>query len=470
MTATTETATPVSGGNADLVPGSTVGEYRIEAKIGEGGFGAVYRATHPMIGKSAAVKVLSSTFSAHEELAARFVNEARAVNRINHANIVDIFAFGTLPDGRLYFVMELLEGEPLDTLLDRVGRLSFEDALPVLRGVASAVDAAHEAGIVHRDLKPENVFLSREARGGYKVKLLDFGIAKVSGGGAGEGHRTKTGEILGSPYYMSPEQARGQPIDARTDVYSFGAMIHRVLTGAVPFMGNSTIDIVLAHVTQPPPPMSQVNPAVPASLDGHVLRMLAKSAHDRPKSLGAALDGLEAEAKASGLDTSKPPSSLALPVFASEPTLHQRTPNIASPVAFAATDVSAVTPAPVPAFVAPPSRSRTPLIVAGIGALLVLGVGLSFALKTSTTTPTTSAAALSAVPVSSASAAAPVSASATASAVAAELPSATAPAVSVTVAPTVSPAATSADAPPKVRTIPKSRPKTTISPDLDRPP
>src|SRR5688500_14886783 len=143
----------------DLHPGDTVGEYRIEEKIGEGGFGAVYRALHPVIGKHGAVKVLGRQFSANAAMVSRFIAEARAVNQIRHRNIVDIFSFGALPDGRQYYIMEMLEGMPFDKYLDKQKRLSLAQALPVLRGVARALDAAHGTGILHRDLKPENVFL-----------------------------------------------------------------------------------------------------------------------------------------------------------------------------------------------------------------------------------------------------------------------------------------------------------------------
>jgi eukaryotic-like serine/threonine-protein kinase len=499
MTASSETPTSEGHVSGDLTEGFVVGEYQIEAKIGEGGFGAVYRATHPMIGKSAAVKVLSSAFSANRELSARFVNEARAVNRINHGNIVDIFAFGTLPDGRLYFVMELLEGEPFDAVLDRVAYVPFEEALPIFRAVASALDAAHEAGIVHRDLKPENVFLSREARGGFKVKLLDFGIAKVAGGGGADAHRTKTGEILGSPYYMSPEQARGQAVDHRTDVYSFGAMIHRTLTGDVPFSGNSTIDIVLAHVTSPPPPMSTVNPAVHEALDRPVLAMLAKKPDERPGSLTAALDALVAAANAVGLDTSRDTSTLSLRSGADSAAATGSLRRIsANTTAFAATDVSAVVSAPASAPTSVPetlaSNGQTPenttgsgsnaapagksrVIPAIVGAVLVGAVVAgAFALGRSKPADEQQPHPASDL-VSVQSTSAPQASASVGSTPTTGL-SASASA-SAAVAPVIAPASISAAAAtPPVRAVPtvtKQRPPprhtaSPISPDLDRPP
>lgn len=508
MTASSETASSDGLVSGDLTEGFVVGEYQIEAKIGEGGFGAVYRATHPMIGKSAAVKVLSSAFSANRELSARFVNEARAVNRIKHGNIVDIFSFGTLPDGRLYFVMELLEGEAFDTVLDRVGYLPFEEALPIFRAVASAMDAAHEAGIVHRDLKPENVFLAQEARGSFKVKVLDFGIAKVAGGGGSDAHRTKTGEILGSPYYMSPEQARGQSVDSRTDVYSFGAMIHRTLTGDVPFNGNSTIDIVLAHVTSPPPPMSSVNALVPTALDGPVIAMLAKTPGERPASLSAALDVLVIAAAAAGLDTTRDTSAISLRTGGAG-SLREggATPRriTADTAAFAATDVSAVVPAPGASAISGPATLVSPdgtdtgnrsaddgptkksrAIPAAIALVLVGAIGGgAFLLGRSghdDTDASRTAAGVSAVPssertASSASAAPAESTTATTSA-------ATGLGASSATTPVIAPASASAAAPVVSATATQKAPPATpvkqrppthhtvapISPDLDPPP
>jgi eukaryotic-like serine/threonine-protein kinase len=216
----------------ELGPGTTVGEYKIESKLGEGGFGAVYRAVHPLIGKSAAVKILSRQFSANPQMVSRFVAEARAVNQIRNRNIIDIFSFGQLPDGRQYYIMELLEGSSLDAYIAKKVRLTLSEAMPILRGVARALDAAHAKGILHRDLKPENIFLAfDDGEGGNSIqpKLLDFGLVKLlatdasaSTSDSGQGsHKTKTGTPMGTPYYMSPEQCRGLEVDARTDVYSF---------------------------------------------------------------------------------------------------------------------------------------------------------------------------------------------------------------------------------------------------------
>jgi serine/threonine protein kinase len=284
--------------DTDLPAGTQVGEYRVEEKLGEGGFGAVYRARHPLIGKAAAIKVLAREFSAKPDIVARFIDEARAVNQIRHKGIIDIFSFGALPDGRHYFVMELLEGMPLDAYLRQRGRLRVEEALPILRGIARAVDAAHQAGIAHRDLKPDNTFLVFDEDGGAHTKLLDFGIAKLLTEQSG---RTRTGTPIGTPQYMSPEQARGLNVDTRTDVYSFGAMVFEMLTGRVPFEGVTVMDTLVKQMSDPPPVPSAVCVEVPAPLDAPILRMLEKEPDKRPPTLGAALDELSEAAARAGV-------------------------------------------------------------------------------------------------------------------------------------------------------------------------
>jgi serine/threonine-protein kinase len=284
----------------DLPPGTVVGEYRLEAKLGEGGFGTVYRAVHELIGKVAAVKVLHREYSVSPQMVSRFVAEARAVNQIRHKNIIDIFAFGRVDDGRHYFIMELLEGESFEQLLGREGRVNVQAAFMILRPVARALDAAHAAGIVHRDLKPDNIYLARDAEDGVVPKLLDFGIAKLLDEERNT-HKTETGTPLGTPYYMSPEQCRGLTIDQRTDVYSFGVLLYRSLTGQLPFDARTALDIMFQHIHQQPKPISSVNPELPAAFDAPIASMLAKEAADRPASVEAALDALGRAANAAGL-------------------------------------------------------------------------------------------------------------------------------------------------------------------------
>jgi serine/threonine-protein kinase len=214
-----------------LAAGTPVGEYEVLGLLGEGGFGAVYRAVHPVIGKHAAIKVLKREFSSQPDMVARFVSEARAVNQIRHKNIIDIFSFGVLPDGRQFFVMELLEGVALETYLERHGAMPFAQAAPILRAVARALGAAHAAGITHRDIKPENVFICLDEDGNATPKLLDFGIAKLVVDKNSQ-HKTRSGIPMGTPLYMSPEQVYGKSVDPRSDIYSLGVMAFQMLTGA----------------------------------------------------------------------------------------------------------------------------------------------------------------------------------------------------------------------------------------------
>ncbi len=298
-----------------LAPGTLVGEYRVEGKIGEGGFGTVYRAVHPLIGKTAAIKVLSRQFSANPQIVARFVAEARAVNQIRHRNIIDIFSFGMLEDGRLYYVMELLEGMPLDAYQKkRGGRLAPAEALPILSKVARALDTAHAAGIAHRDLKPENIFLVFDEDAGVFPKLLDFGIAKLLGDSAsGVHHKTRSGMAMGTPLYMSPEQCRGKNVDHRTDIYSFGIMVHELLAGRPPFDAESAVDLLIKQTAEPPPPLSSVAPDLPAALDAPILRMLEKDPAKRPASVGAAMEALNVAARSAGVELGAAVSMPSLP-------------------------------------------------------------------------------------------------------------------------------------------------------------
>ncbi len=286
----------------DLEPGQVVGEYVIEQKLGEGGFGAVYRAVHPVIGKAAAVKVLHAQYSSNASVVSRFVSEARAVNQIRHRHIIDIFSFGSLDDGRHYYVMELLEGVTLEEYLDHACRLAPPEALPILQAVAKALEAAHDAGIAHRDLKPENVFLAVDDDGTVFPKILDFGVAKLlSPDGPGPSHKTHTGTPIGTPRYMSPEQCQGRKVDKRTDIYSFGVIAHRMLTGKLPFDATTALELMLMHVGNPPPRMSEVAD-VPAALDEPVLRMLEKDPDSRPACLSEAFEAMLAAASEAGIE------------------------------------------------------------------------------------------------------------------------------------------------------------------------
>ncbi len=267
----------------DLPAGTMVGEYRVEKRIGSGGMGMVFAATHPVIGKRVAIKVLKADVCNDVVAVERFIDEARVVNQIEHPNIVDIFAFGQLPDGRHYFVMEWLRGESLRARIERAA-MPIARAVEILLPLVRALSAAHEHGIVHRDLKPDNVYIV-EARGETVVKLLDFGVAKLNKADLRTkrvGH-TATGTIVGTPQYLSPEQAKGSLVDQRADIYALGAIAFETLTGNPPFVAASVMEVVAMHLMEKPSRPSTVVPAVPFELDELVVASLAKDPDERPR-------------------------------------------------------------------------------------------------------------------------------------------------------------------------------------------
>jgi serine/threonine protein kinase len=298
---------------AELKPGTEVGGYVIEGKIGQGGMGVVYGAHHPRIGKRVAIKVLSPQYSANPSTVRRFEQEARLVNQIGHQHIVDVFQFGELPDGRSYFVMEWLDGEPLTARIDR-GAVPAPEAMAILDVVCDALEAAHEKGVVHRDLKADNIFIVK-GRGSRSVKLLDFGLAKLAGkNDSGSINRTKSGILVGTPAYMAPEQARGKPVDARTDIYALGVLAYKMLTTAMPFKAENAMDLIVLHLNAPPPAPHKLAKDVPIELSKLVQRMMAKDPAERPTL--AEVRGLFRELRGSRLNVEPaPPRRIATSVL-----------------------------------------------------------------------------------------------------------------------------------------------------------
>jgi tRNA A-37 threonylcarbamoyl transferase component Bud32 len=270
------------------VRGEVVGSYRLGKKLGEGGMGMVYRAVHTVLGKAAAVKMMRPQLCADEESVARFFNEAVLTANIRHPGIVEIFDYGVHDaSGSAFISMALLDGESLETRLDRERRLPLVDALRIARQITSALAAAHGAGVVHRDLKPDNVFLTSDPDlpGGERIQLLDFGIAKLLDPEEQAISLTQTGTMIGTPLYMSPEQCRGRTdVDGRTDLYSLGCMLYRMLSGRPPFSGTSPLEVAAAHLRDLPEPLHAKVSGVGRPVSNLVDELLAKKPADRPES------------------------------------------------------------------------------------------------------------------------------------------------------------------------------------------
>jgi serine/threonine protein kinase len=279
--------------------GQLVGNYRITGLLGEGGMGAVYLAEHPGIGRKAAVKVLHPHLTRDSEMAVRFFNEARAANAIRHPGIVEVFDFGTLPSGVSYIIMEFLSGDSLAKRL-RAGRMAMETAVRIAAQAADVLGAAHAVGIVHRDLKPDNLYLAPDPRnpGREMVKVLDFGIAKLGGGPTDAGSvKTRTGAVMGTPIYMSPEQCRGtREVDRRTDIYALGVILYEMLCGTPPFVSTGQGELMYLHISEPPPPPRTKNPVLPERLEAVVLRALAKDPAKRFQTMADLAKALAGEA------------------------------------------------------------------------------------------------------------------------------------------------------------------------------
>jgi serine/threonine-protein kinase len=282
---------------ASLV-GRRVGKYEIVRVIGRGGMGTVYEALNTSIGKRVAMKFVDAELSRNKDAVARFQREAQAASAVESAHIVEIFDAGTTDDGLPYLVMELLRGEDLGHRIKRCGRLDLPEALHVTSYILRGLHRAHEAGIVHRDLKPDNIFLVDRDDDGDFVKLLDFGISKMRRTGVPEKTITRQGTVLGTPYYMSPEQAQALPdIDERTDLWSVGAILYECLTGRPPHQGHSYEQVIINICTTDAPDVRMHNPGVPEP----IARVLTKAlTRQRDARFASAREFLEALSAASG--------------------------------------------------------------------------------------------------------------------------------------------------------------------------
>jgi eukaryotic-like serine/threonine-protein kinase len=354
----------VTEADGDFYAGKTLaGRYRIERRLGAGGMGVVYLAEHVGLEKRVAVKIMIGDFHDRSEVIGRFVQEAKAASKIGHENIVDITDSGETDEGAPFFVMEYLEGRDLGELLKASGKLPLRRVERIINQVCRGLAATHDKGIVHRDLKPENIFVCERTSRPDLVKLLDFGLAKVSSIDGAKGKLTHSGMVMGTAAYMSPEQASAGPIDHRTDIYSAGCLLYEMLSGQVPFEADSYMSMLKRHVFDSPAPLRTRAPDVPAAVEAVVMRALAKAPADRFQSMK---ELALAFAKAVGQDPAQ--------AWDGQEAYATRSG------------------APLPSSVGeePARNRRGGVVVAGLGVILV-GVALLFAWPKKPSTPTPSA-------------------------------------------------------------------------------
>jgi len=323
----------------DPLLGQTLsGRYRILRKIGEGGMGIVYEAEHVLIEKRVGLKVLREDFSSRPDVVERFRQEAKSASKIGHEHIIDISDFGETPQGASFFVMELLRGHDLAEELEKQGPLSARRTVHLMLQCARALEAAHNKGIVHRDMKPENIFLVERGTEDF-VKIVDFGIAKMSDietpGQPGR-KLTKTGMIFGTPEYMSPEQAAGKKLDHRVDIYAMGIILYELLTGRVPFMGDTFMGILTQHMFEVAPPISTMNPNVHVApeLERLVFKALSKNPDDRFQSMGelaSELTQVLQHTTNSAASLAPPPGTITHHGYLDEASQESRVPRLIAP-------------------------------------------------------------------------------------------------------------------------------------------
>jgi len=369
---------------APTYPAGTLiaGRYRVEGVIGLGGFGAVYRCTQLNMNQVVAVKILRSEHLTSVEHVKRFTREAQAVSKLKHPNTIHIFDFGAHEDGALFLAMEYLEGETLGHRLDRTGTMSWETLLHIMIQVCHSLTEAHNMPLVHRDLKPENIMLLPVAGDPNFVKLLDFGIAKIQSKetSPSQSQLTESGMIMGTPTYMSPEQAKGDPIDGRSDLYSLGIMMYEALTGRPPFQGDTPMTVLVAHIKDPPAAMPRDGSIahVPASVERAVLKCLEKDPDQRPQSALALVELLglakRAAAESGATAVTRNPlenlTTMGMEGVDTATVLSVNSPSSLSQVQ----DQPVQTPARVPA---PPSRAPLWMGLGAVGFVAVAAVAVA---------------------------------------------------------------------------------------------
>jgi len=369
---------------ADLVGQVVADRYAIIKKLGEGGMGAVYLGEHVKMGRKSAIKVMNPSMAADPDAISRFNREASNASRISHPNVCQIYDFGETREGIIYLAMEFIQGAALTDIIEREGALAPPRAVRILRQSADALAAAHDLGIVHRDLKPDNIMIVQGRDGADVVKVVDFGIAKAVAGDEAGQKVTKTGLVVGTPEYMSPEQLSGDKLDGRSDIYSLGLVFYRMLTGVLPFQADSAQETMIKRLTDEPMPLAAARPdiAFPPKLQAVLDKALARSpaeryavatdfAHDAEAAVGGAA--------VPGTRVAEPVTSAATQLMDAEHALKGQRPRTAAP--------TAARPRP-----APPAK-KFPVVpvlggVAGVGAIAVVAVMMMSRAPKSPASPT----------------------------------------------------------------------------------
>ncbi len=314
-----------------------MGQFKLVSIAGSGAMGTVYAADQTTVGRKVAVKVLRPELMQDPHVVQRFLREARAAARLSHPSIVVVHLVGETEEGLPFIVMEYVEGESLHARCERERLLNPAVALGIVRQIALALHEAHTHGIVHRDLKPENILLVEKPNAPSQVKVLDFGIAKILREEGGSTHvLTRDGSIFGTPHYISPEQASGQEVDARADLYSLGVILFRLVTGRLPFEGTSGMDVLVRHINEPPPHPRTIQPELSEPLAELILHALEKPRHDRFQDadefmagIDGVMDRLGGDAGRTLLGVAPPPSGRTEPIKAPPPPLSSASPPVA---------------------------------------------------------------------------------------------------------------------------------------------
>lgn len=396
--------------------GVVAGKYRLTRLLGRGGMGAVWEGTHTSLGTRVAVKFIDAEYAESPEARSRFENEARAAARLRSKHVVEVYDHGVSDDGRPFIVMEFLQGEPLDKRLDRLGRLPAKETAQIVMQVCRALSKAHAANIVHRDLKPENVFLVWDDEEGMDVvKVVDFGIAKFNDASLGSSSATRTGSVLGTPHYMSPEQARGlRSVDSRSDLWSVAVIAYRCIVGVLPFDGEAVGDLLVKLCTAPIPVPSQIAADVPPSFDAWLQRALNREPEQRFQTATQLAESLAAVCGLSLRPQYPNPQDGGSGAYSAVGSGPYRVASDSYNATFPSGGVAAAASShPLPMGLvtgAPTTQTPTPskrtgpgaIIAATLAALVVLGIGGAVAIKFLSGTPVT------AVPVPDAPPPAPV--------------------------------------------------------------